>query len=85
MKVINGVSCPAGYETAINYVWSGSSFGCYCNINTNLTFVLVGYCAPGLIQAGCSNIANEDEVTAHNWQNSSLLCIKRSSISFANE
>ena len=85
LKVINGSSCPAGYETAINYEWAGSSFGCYCNINANLTFVLVGYCGAGLIQSGCSNIADVDSVMAHNWANSSRLCIQRSSVSFANE
>ena len=62
MKVVNGntTSCPSGYENAINYNWPGSSFGCYCAPSVNLSFVLEGYCSPGLIQDGCLNLKNQD-------------------------
>ena len=85
--VVNGntTNCPSGYESAINYKWPGSSFGCYCNPSANLSFVLEGYCSPGLIQDGCLNLQNQNSFTANNWLNYSRPCIKRSPVSFFNE
>lgn len=85
--VVNGsVSvCPLGYETAVNFSWPGTSFGCYCSPSANLSFVLEGSCSPGLIQAGCQNLFAAGNFTVHNWANSGLICLKRSTVSFANE
>ena len=88
MRVENAsavTSCPTDYEPALNYTWPGSSFGCFCNTSVNLSFVIEGYCSPGLIQEGCLNINNKDSFTVNNWANTSLICLKRSSVSFANE
>ena len=54
-------------------------------MGANLTFVLSGYCSPGLIQDGCSNMRSQSAFTAYNWVNKGMLCLKRSSVSFSNE
>ena len=45
----------------------------------------MGYCSPGLIQAGCSNMFNKQPIFASNWKNYGLICLQRSSVSFATE
>jgi hypothetical protein len=47
--------------------------------------VLSGYCSPGLIQQSCSNMRTQTAFASHNWLNAGRLCLKRSSVSFANE
>jgi hypothetical protein len=87
LAVVNGNSsdCPVGYESALNYSWPGSSVGCYCRPSANLSFVLEGYCSPGLIQSGCLNLRSQPAFTVHNWANYSRLCLRRSPVSFHNE
>ena len=47
--------------------------------------MLEAYCSPSLIQANCTNIPSQDERTAHYWSNNANICVKRSTVSFANE
>ena len=53
MKIFNGSttsSCPSGYEHAVNFEWSGSSIGCFCDMTGGESdVVLSGYCTPSLI------------------------------------
>lgn len=79
-----GVSCPVGYEHAFTFNWQGTGFGCLCQGGQNTTFVLEAYCSPALIQVNCKNIGSQDESWTHYWKNNSNICIKRSSVSFAN-
>lgn len=87
MKVVNGSisSCPAGFEDAVNFEWTGTTFGCLCELSANLSFALSGFCSPGLIQQSCSNMAQKPSIFAHNWLKEGRICIKRSSVSFATE
>ena len=85
MTVTTTADCPAGYEHAFNYEWPGTSFGCYCEVTVNITFVLEGYCTPALIQKNCHNMESNDAVSTHYWKNQSNICVKRSSVSMYTE
>lgn len=56
VKITNNASCPSGYEDAFEYYWPGTSYGCYCPVDANSSFVLEGYCSAKLIQSKCVNI-----------------------------
>lgn len=84
MKVLTS-ACPAGYTNAFNFTWPGTSFGCFCQVDVNSSFVIEGYCSPKLIQSSCHNIESKSPIYSSIWKNSSNLCIKRSTTSFNTE
>lgn len=40
MLVTSNQECPTNYEHVVNYTWPGSSFGCFCQVDSNSSFVL---------------------------------------------
>lgn len=85
VQVTTDRECPNNYEHAFSFNWPGTGFGCYCEADKNNSFVLEGYCSPSLIQSNCTNIGSQAERDAHYWRNGSNICIRRSTVSFANE
>lgn len=85
---VNTDNCPQGYDELINYVWHGTTDGCFCQtfVNNHASeYILQGACSSELIALGCSTIAGLQKQNMKMWKGGKLLCYKRvSSLSFYN-
>jgi len=87
--------CPNGYEQAYNYVWPGTTSGCWCGdvsyYNKNYyeikSDLSIGYCDYNQTRAGCDDIRPTSSQPLNIWttinSNATTLCIKRSNETWA--
>jgi len=87
--------CPDGYDYAYDYIWPGTSKGCWCgnvSISTKSYYEISsdltqGNCNYNQTIAGCNNVLSTSERSLNTWSSvngtDTVLCVKRSNETWA--